>query len=145
MSTIKKVVITNETGEVLTSAVVEKGNDYSEYSVTRIFAAIDIGDDAGKTHDQTDPSVGCLVAQFKGAPIKAVSELAAYHPGVIRTTAWNTQMMGTANQAVVLSWRTAFNEKTKIASLYILDTGTDGATQLVEDDYIEVEVQLGNS
>lgn len=55
----------NITGAPLTKSDLKDGRDYKELSIERLFAAIDVGTEAGKTQH----AAGCLVGTIEGGII----------------------------------------------------------------------------
>lgn len=65
MAIMRHAVQTNTTGAPLTKSSLKDGRDYKELSIERVFAAIDVGTEAGKTQHAD----GCLLGTIEGGII----------------------------------------------------------------------------
>jgi hypothetical protein len=134
--------ISNATGGVLASAVVNQGQNYSLEVVERVFAAADVGTGAGQTRDATDPAVGCLFAEFFGTNVKAVIFLNHFKNTTIRNTVFEIAGVGSSTIMTRFGWRvdTTPDKRTRI---YLLDYRT-GFAAINDGDRVRLLVQLGN-
>jgi len=141
-SVIRYAEVTNGTGAVLTTTtgLVIDGKDGGHKAFKRVLAAIDVGTDAGKTRDNTDPTGGCLVATVKGAKIKAVTGFQVFRPAVATNATFNYVQGATADHFFKYGYRISADGY----SLYLHDAGDDAATQLAANDFIAVNLVLGN-
>lgn len=136
--------ILNTTGAVLTSAVAETPDWFCNVIHRRVFAAADIGADAGQTKDATDPTIGCLVAQFTGSQIMNVEILGLYRASAVQTTIFNFLLLGNNAASTALAWHNVYNSSSGLNSLYIFDADVGGPS-IAAGDWITYTVQLGNS
>lgn len=141
-SVIRYTDVTNTTGAVLTTAtgLIIDGKDGSLKEFRRVLAAIDVGPEAGKTRDGTDPTGGCLVCTVKGAKIKAVTGFQMFRPAAATNATFNYFQVATAAQFFKYGWRISADGY----SLYLHDAGSDATTFLVAGDFIDVQLILGN-
>lgn len=139
---IRYTDVTNATGAVLTptTGLVIEGKDGAEKAIRRVLAAIDVGTEAGKTRDGTDPTGGCLVCTFKGAKIKQITGFERFRPAAATNATFNYVQEATAAQFFKYGWRISADGY----SLYLHDAGSDATTFLVAGDFIAVKVVLGN-
>jgi hypothetical protein len=140
-SVIRETVVVNTTGAVLTSALVDAGDDVAEVVVDRTFAAADIGTGAGQTRDAAGGSGGCLCAQFSGSRIVDVEVSQPYRPTGLYV--FNTN--GTGANTSVVGYKVVYNKNLNISSVYILDAAAGSPGQIVALDYIVLRIRLGNS
>jgi hypothetical protein len=141
-SVIRYADVINATGAVLTptTGLVIEGKDGSLKSFTRVLAAIDVGTEAGKTRDATDPTGGCLVCTVKGAKIKKVKVFQMFRTAAATNQNFNYFQLATAAHFFKYGWRISADGY----SLYLHDAGSDATTFLVAGDFFEVELILGN-
>lgn len=141
-SVIRYADVINATGAVLTTAtgLIIDGKDGSEKAFRRVLAAIDVGTEAGKTRDASDPTGGCLVCTVKGAKIKQVTGFQLFRPANATNQVFNYVQSATADQFFKYGWRISADGY----SLYLHDAGSHATTQLVATDFIAVKLVLGN-
>jgi hypothetical protein len=141
-SEIRYSDIFNTTGAVLTTAtgLVIDGKDGGVKAFKRSFAAIDIGVEAGKTRDATDPTKGCLVCQVSGATIKGVLVMDLYRPTDATNQSFNQKLYASAGHFFRFGWRTSTDGR----GLYIYDIGDDAATRIAANDFLMVAIITGN-
>jgi hypothetical protein len=144
-SVIRETVVVNTTGAVLTSALVDAGDDVAEVVVTREFAAADIGAGAGQTRDNANPAGGCLAAQFSGSRIVDIEVSQPYRPGAGAVALFTFNINGVANNTSSVGWKVVYNKNLNISSVYIWDAAAAAPGQLVALDYIVLRIRLGNS
>lgn len=143
MSTINDITIVNATGAVLKNAVISTTGTKGLYKIKRTFAAIDVGTDLGKTRDNTDPTVGCLVAQFRGGKYITITGARVFRPTVAATTVFDVPIADTANGFHKLGYRTSLGTD-GILSLYVFDYGGHADVRIIENDYLQLLVEVGN-
>lgn len=146
-SVVRFTEITNGTGAVLTAAVADNGDEYACQHVRRVFVAADIGAAAGQTRDAaSNPTLGCLVAQFTGSRVRAIVDLTLYR-GITGThvTVFNTVVIGTGANTAAIGLHSTYNAQTGVTSIYLLDTAAAAPGQIAANDYIEFDVLLGDS
>jgi hypothetical protein len=136
--------ISNATGGVLASAVVNQGQNYSLEVVERVFAAADVGTGAGQTRDATDPAVGCLFAEFFGTKVKAILSAQLMRNATTNTTVFETIILGTDTGIAQLGFNVVTLPSGRI-KIYLLDAAVDAGSQIVADDKVRLLVQLGNT
>ena len=141
-SVIRYTDVINATGAVLTptTGLIIEGKDGSLKGFKRVLAAIDVGVEAGKTRDASDPTGGCLVATVKGAKIKQVLVFEAFRPAAATNATFNYALTATAAHFFKPGWRISADGY----SLYLHDAGDDATTFLVAGDFISVAMILGN-
>lgn len=152
MAQVRHLEITNTTGALLTSVPMNQGQDYAFETLQWTFTANDVGTGAGDTGDTTsNPTVGFLFAQVKGAVFKNVVSLnlikaaAAAH-----TTVFNyfTFADAATPSNVKIGYRivnTTRGGGVVLSSLYIIDSGTNPLGQIASGDKLVVSVELGNT
>lgn len=141
-SSVRYTSITNSTGAVLTTAtgLIIDGKDGGLKVFRRVFAAIDVGTDAGKTRDNTNPTKGCLVCTILGSKIKEIISLSLFKPTNATNQVFNQTLFATDAHYYRYGWRISPDE----TSLYIFDIGDDGTTQITENDFLTVALITGN-
>lgn len=141
-SVVRYTDVINSTGAVLTTAtgLVVDGKDGGLKVYRRVLAAIDVGTEVGKTRDNTDPTVGCLVVTIKGAKIKGVVGFQAFRPTVATNATFNQALFATAGESFKYGWKMSADGN----SLYVLDIGSSAETRLAAGDFIEVALITGN-
>jgi hypothetical protein len=149
-SIVKYNTVDNTTGAPLTEALQTFGQNYEVRKMRRIFRAADIGTASGQTRDATNPTKGCLVAQFKGALIKEV-DFDFYRATVATVTSFNTKLphFSIDEDGVLIAltgWNAVYDAHTKISSLYIFDSAADAPTQVITaDSWMVFKISLGNT
>lgn len=144
--------ITNTTGDLIPSGnaaiLLNQGQDYAVEIISRTIINAEIGANAGQTRDAAGTVLGVngfLFAQFQGALIKRVLSLEILRPrggaGMLGNAF--TQIVGTANNTVKLTWWTY--SLNGLNSLYILDEAAGAPGQIVAADIVRAMVLLGNS
>jgi len=142
-SVIRYTDVTNGTGAVLTTTtgLVIDGKDGSHKAFRRVLAAIDVGTEAGKTRDATNPTGGCLVCTVQGAKIKMVTGFELFRPAAATVTIFNyVQRSNATPHFFKYGWRISADGY----SLYLHDAGDNAETFLVAGDFIAVNLVLGN-
>lgn len=131
---------------LLTVASADAGDDLATIQVEREFAAADVGAGAGQTRDATDPTVGCLVAQFTGSRIIRVEIVGLYRAlAATNRTFSGQQVIGSAANTVNLATRVSYNAQTGVSSIYVLDSAAAAPGRIVAADYLILNVLLGSS
>jgi len=162
VASIRYKDIPNTTGALLPSGspalLCNTGQDYALEYITHIFDASEIGTGSGQTRDTTsNPTTGFLVAQFQGSSIKNIihavvkkTVTGANGGTVFRSFAWATVTPHIYN----ISFRIVNSTPADAAlpgynpnysSIYMLDTGSNAATQAAAADALFLLVSLGNS
>ena len=146
-SVVRYSLVTNPTGAVLTTAPANAGDELASQYVKRVFAAIDIGAQAGKTQDTaSNPTLGCLVAQFSGSRIIDVSHWALFRPlAATNATIFKRLVIGTGANTANIGWNVNYNPQTGISSLYLLDAAAGAPGLIIANDYVIACVLLGSS
>lgn len=142
-SVVRYAEVTNGTGAVLTTTtgLVIDGQNYSDKILKRTLAAIDLGTEAGKTRDASDPTGGCLLVTVKGAKIKGVGAFQAFRPTTITNASFNCVLTSTATPHYFkYGWRISADGY----SLYLYDAADNAETRLAADDFIMFSLILGN-
>lgn len=141
-SSVRYADVINGTGAVLTTTtgLIIDGKDGGLKTFKRIFAAIDVGVEAGKTRDATDPTKGCLICQVKGANIKQVVGFQLFRPANATNQVFDYVMTATTDHYFKYGLTISPDGK----GLYIHDAGDDAATRIVADDYLMVSIITGN-
>ena len=122
MAILRQAVITNTTGGVLTTALLEDGQDYKLLSIKRILAAADIGEDPG----QTQHAGGCLIGSIEGGHMVDI-----LWADVLRTSdSWQHKIPDLIKEG--------YQIKNKV-SLYIYDIDK----KIAPDDVVHVGVIIG--
>jgi|SRR5882724_8666820 len=129
---------------LLTAALTDSGNELASQKVIRIFGTADIGANAGQTRDATDPTIGCLAAQFSGSRVQDIINLQLWRTVPATNQDFNRVVTGAAADTVNLGWRVDYNSKTGISSIYILDSAAAADGRIVAADWIEFDVLLGD-
>lgn len=132
---------------ILTSAIADNGDEFASQKVKRVFVAADIGTGSGQTQDTTsNPTLGCLVAQFTGSKVRSIINLELWRPTTAtHVTNFNRLVIGTAANTTNLGLHTAYNAKTGVSSIYVLDAAAGAGGLIVANDWIEFEVLLGDT
>lgn len=144
-SVVRYTLIQNGTGAALTSANADSGDDFSAQIVKRIFVAADIGTGAGQLKDASNPTVGCLVAQFRGSRVMDVKISLPYRASAATVTVFRDPVVGTAANTSKLGYRVAYDAKTGISSVYVLDRAAAAPGAIVADDWIFITPLIGSS
>jgi hypothetical protein len=143
---VREIQISNTSGAVLTVAPANVGDDLAEVVVRRNFAAADIGTAAGQTRDASDPTVGCLCAQFYGPRILDVEISLPYRLLTATVTTFATPIIGVnAANTPKLGYNVIYNENLNLSNIYIFDGAAGNPGQLVNLDWIFLRVRLGNT
>ena len=133
------------------------GQDLAFELIEHVFIAGEIGTGAGKTLDTTSvPTMGFLLAQFQGAEVKQIvhavlkKDVTSAHTTVFRSFAWATPTPHIYNIAFRAVNPNPVNAaqpgySPNYASIFLLDSGDNAATQISVGDRLIVLVALGNS
>lgn len=144
-SVVRYTLIQNATGAALTSANADSGDDFADQTVKRIFVAADIGTGAGQLKDASDPTVGCLVAQFKGSRIMDVKISLPYRASTATNRIFNDPIVGTAANTSKLGYRVSYDAKSGTSNVYVLDRAADAPGVIAAGDWIFITPLMGNS
>lgn len=161
MGTIRQNTITNTVAALIPSGnvaiVCNTGQDYGFECVERTIVTAEIGTGAGQTRDtSSNPTTGFLFAQFQGANIKrvvsafSIKSSAATNTTVFERFVWAT---GAGTSSSSLGFRivnpsdssTTPGWDANYSSLFLLDAGSSGPSQIANGDKVRVLVELGNS
>lgn len=134
---IRYSAITNYTGIILNSARADNGDEFAAQWIVRYFSAADIGTNAGQTRDETNPSTGCLVAEFSGSRIY---DIPVYNIGGTATL-YGTQYYGRVWGSCY--YRVSYNPHNGISSIYILDNGQQPS--ISTNSWLVMLVLIGDS
>lgn len=147
MTTVARFSQINGAAALLTTASADNGDEFAVQHVKRVFTAADIGGNAGQTRDAaSNPTLGCLVAQFSGSRIRDIINLNLYRPVAgANVTNFNTIIFGTGANTTAIGWNVIYNAQTGISSIYILDTAAGAPGRIAAADWIEFDVLLGDS
>lgn len=132
---------------VLTTALTDSGDEFASQKVKRVFTAADIGTGSGQTQDTTsNPTLGCLVAQFTGSKVRSIINLELWRPTTAtHVTNFNHLVLGNAANTTNIGIHVAYNSKTGVSSIYIIDAAAAAPGLIVANDWIEFEVLLGDT
>jgi len=144
-SVVRYTVVTNPNAAILTVANANSGDDFSEQWVKRVFRASDVGVNLGQTRDATDPTVGCLVAQFNGSRVIDILITSPYRTAVATNRDFSGPVIGTANNTSKVDYRVEYNANSGISSIYIFDRSAGAPGQIVANDWIFILPLLGDS
>ena len=146
-SVIQFVEITNTTGDVLGFAPANAGDTFASQGVRRIFSADDVGTGTGQTRDTTsNPTQGCLVAQFSGSRIRRIKGLQLWRSvTATHVTDFNMVVTGTGANTVSIGLSVSYDPKKGQSNIYLIDMAADAPGQVEADDWIEFDVEFGDS
>lgn len=144
-SVVRYTVITNPNAAILTVANANSGDDFSEQWVKRIFRAEDVGANVGQTRDATDPTVGCLVAQFTGSRVIDILITSPYRTAPATNRDFSGPVIGTANNTSKVDYRVSYDATSGISSIYIFDRAAANPGQIVANDWIYILPLVGDS
>lgn len=144
-SVVRYTLITNPAAAILTVADANSGDDFSRQLVKRVFRADDIGAGAGQTRDATDPTTGCLVAQFSGSRVMDVLISSPYRTAAATNRNFTGPVLGTGANTSKVDYRVSFDANSGISSIYIFDRAAAAPGQIVAADWIFLEVLMGRS
>ena len=144
-SVVRYTVITNPAAAILTVANANSGDDFSDQYVKRVFRAEDVGENAGQTRDATDPTRGCLVAQFSGSRVMDVLISSPYRTAVATNTAFSGPVIGTGANTSKVDYRVSYDAQSGISSVYIFDRAADAPGRIVAADWIYIFPLIGGS
>jgi hypothetical protein len=131
----KFFIIQNTTGAVLTSTGSDylKGNPASIEQFARVFAAEDVGANAG----QTQHAAGCLLISIENGYIVEASHAFYKKDGVWRKEATNLQ---SANNPYSL---TGLSRSDDYKKLYIRDFAAHADGRIAATDHVVVQMKIG--
>ncbi len=147
-SVIRDSQIFNTTGAPLGLANCDNADELAEVTEKRTFAAADVGVGADQTRDAaTNPTQGCLCAQFSGSRILEVEISLIYRmqagPNV---TTFATPVIGVvAANTPATGYNVIYNPNLRLSYIYIFDNAAGAPGQIVAADWINLRVRLGNS
>lgn len=132
---IKCFIIQNTTGAVLTTTgdQYKKGNPASLEQFARVFAAADVGANAGQTQNAN----GCLLISIDSGYIVVATHAFYKKNGVWRKEATNLQ---TANNPYST---TALSRSDDYKKLYIRDFAAHADGRIAADDHVIVTMKIG--
>jgi hypothetical protein len=144
---VRHTNITNTTGGLLTSVVIDVGQEYGFFSIKRTFISAEVtGTGAGTVKASTGP--GLLFAQFKGGIVKGI-----YAPSLIKSVTINTNytfdsyVLGsiTSDNMSRLNFYVD-NSIAGLSSVYLIDTGTGTDSTIIKTgDKVQVLMEVGNT
>ena len=147
MTSVVRYVEIDGGDALLTTANADSGDEFASQIVTRVFTAADVGEGAGQTQDTTsDPTQGCLCAQFSGSRIRAISGLQLWRTSTgAHTTDFNFVELGAGANTVAIGLHVGYNAQTGVSNIYLLDKAADADGLIVAGDWVTFEVHFGDS
>jgi hypothetical protein len=149
VATVLYSVVKNTTGAVLTgsgdASSADIGDQMALQPLKRIFYAIDVGTDAGKTRDNTDPTRGCLLCKIHGSRVYGVVDLGLYRTTAATNRDFKHKVTGTGANTVNIGFRVFYDTKSGTSYIYAIDSAADAPGQIVADDELMYAVLVGSS
>ena len=145
MIRFKAVTNTVTPAGILTEFPLDNSDHLADILIRREFVAEDIGTDAGQTQDATDPTVGCFVGSFTGSRVKDIVILGLYQIAAANNRNFIRSRYGDANTSIELNFRIKFHKLTNTSDIYILDTASNAADQIVAGNWIYLLPILGET
>ena len=134
--------------------MINSGNDNGLLTVYRTMTTAEVGTTAGQTRDNTTPAAGkpqgLLFAQFQGASIQNLVCANIRKPITVGNNSFDTFSWGVAGVSPAicsLAWmviETVQGNGLLVSSLYLLDRGDTGNSQIAVGDGLMVMLEVGN-